>query len=83
MTDFYEIKQELLEFAELEGTEWAEYLFALCELDDHVLFLEQNPYLHSELRKEILKHLKDFKDNYVIKRITGTRTFSELSLEEK
>lgn len=83
MDKFYEIKQELLEFAELEGTEWAEYLFALCELDDHNLFLESNTYLQAELRKEILKQLKDFKDNYVIKRITGTRTFSELSLEEK
>lgn len=83
MDKFYDLKQELLEFAELEGTEWAEYLFALCELDNHILFLESNVYLQAEIRKEILKHLKDFKDNYVIKRITGTRKFSELSLEEK
>lgn len=83
MDKFYDLKQELLEFAELEGTEWAEYLFALCELDNHILFLESNTYLQAELRKEILNQLKIFEDGYVIKRITGIRTFSELSLEEK
>lgn len=79
--EMQEIKEKLIDFAELEGTELGEYCVALCELHHYYYMMEKN-ILFENLEKEIIKQVKYFEDNFKVVKREETYTRKYIELEE-